>query len=71
MEKYGKELQPGNVVVVEFALEKYCESNFSGCEKVGFKIIGISYISNGAPLQCHNIKSLSSSSPTKRVICKL
>ena len=40
MEKYGKEQQPGNIVVVEFALEKYCESDSSECEKLGSKLLG-------------------------------
>ncbi len=47
MEKYYGKLKPGNVIMVDCSLEKYCETKFTRCDKVAFKILGISYICEG------------------------
>ena len=49
MERYYGKLKPGNVIVVDCGLEKYWETKFTRCNKVAFKISGISYICEGYP----------------------
>ncbi len=49
MDKYYGKLGPGNVIVVDCSLEKYCKTKFMKCKKVTFKISGISYICEGHP----------------------
>src|SRR5258708_12447089 len=43
------ELQIGNIIVAECALEKFTESRGSKLKKVGFKMLGIGFIDKGFP----------------------
>ena len=49
MSKYKKTLEKGNIVIIDCGLEKYCETRGTMCDKVAFKICGISYIGKGVP----------------------
>ena len=69
MEQYKKELEPGNVVVVNCSLERYCETMWTRLEKVTFKICGISYIRKGT-LPLNELATLGAS-PSKKGLCEL
>ena len=69
MEKYAKELEPGNIVIIDCGLEKYHETMWMNREKVAFKICGISYIGDGEP-PLNELVTLGSS-PSKKCLCKL
>ncbi len=49
MDKYYGKLEPGNVIMVDCSLKKYHKTKFTKCDKVAFKISGISYICEGYP----------------------
>ena len=49
MDKYGAVLEPGDVVVTDCGVQKFRESKWTNCDKVGFKISGISFICKGMP----------------------
>ena len=69
MEQYEKELEPGNVVVVDCSLERYHETTWTRLEKVAFKICGISYIGKGT-LLLNELATLGAS-PLKKRLCEL
>ena len=68
MEKHGRELELGNIVVVDCGLEKYREMTWTNQDKVAFKICGVSYICEGEPLL--NQLATLGSSPSKKCLCK-
>ena len=49
MKMHNKDLEPSNIVIMDCGLERYCETMWMNCDKVSFKICGISYIGNGTP----------------------
>ena len=69
MERYEKELELGNVVVVNCGLERYCKTMWMRLEKVAFKICGISYIGKGT-LLLNELATLGAS-PLKKRLCEL
>ncbi len=66
--KYNKMLELGNIVIVDCGLEKFCETRGTKCNKVVFKICGISYISKGVPPR--NELAMLGSSPSQKRLCK-
>ena len=68
MEKYYGKLEPGNVIRVDCRLEKYRKTKFTKCDKVAFKILGISYICEGKP-PASELSRLAAS-PSKKKFCK-
>ncbi len=69
MERYEKELEPGNVMVVNFSLEIYCKTTWMRLKKVAFNICGISYIRKGT-LPLNKLATLGAS-PLKKRLCEL
>ena len=69
MEQYEKELELGNVVVVDCGLERYCQTMWMRLNKVAFKICRISYIGN-ASLPLNKLSTLGAS-PSKKRLCEL
>ena len=67
MEKYYGKLKPGNVIVVDCGLEKYWETKFTRCNKVAFKISGISYICEGK-LPTSELLRLAASLSKKKIL---
>ena len=49
MEKYYGKLEPGNIIMVGYGLEKHHKTKFTKCDKVTFKMLGICYICKGYP----------------------
>ena len=67
MEKYYEKLKPGNIIMVDCELEKYSKTKFTRCNKVAFKISGISYICEGK-LPTSELSRLAASLSKKKIL---
>ena len=61
-------LEPGNVVIMDYGLQKFHETKWTNRDKVGFKISGISYVCKGFPPM--DELSMLGSSPSKEQFSK-